>query len=180
MIILGKFNNYVTMPYGVTTLCLVAGQRSSVILPSFSLLPRREFFAGATLVWKDKSRQADDHFQAIIYAKYMIFENETKTGGAAVSFGTRGFPEYYQKQERIESFRNYYVYFPVTFPLLNNTLSWDINPGVIVDKNGGIDGTCLDGASLTLLESSFTRSFQRSWIAIGYVVVNHPFYLQRV
>lgn len=136
-----QFNsdNYVTMPYGVSTFCLVAGQRSSLILPSFSIIPKWEFFIGASLFWKDDDRRAEDHFQTIIYAKYMIFENKTKTGGAAVSFGTGGFPGYYQKQERIESFRNYYVYFPVTFPFFNSTLSWDLNPGVLLDKRGGVN-----------------------------------------
>ncbi len=136
-----QFNtdNYVSMPYGVATFCIVAGERSSLILPSFSLAPRWEFFIGASLIWEDEERREPDHFQTILYAKYMIWENENKNGGAAVSFGTGGFPGYYRKSERIESFRNYYAYFPITFPLFNQTLSLDLNPGILTDKQGGID-----------------------------------------
>lgn len=124
------------MPYGVSTFCLVAGERSSLILPSFSLFPRWEFFIGGNLIWEDEERMAEDHFQTILYAKYMFYENEAKNAGFAVSFGTGGFPGYYRNNVRINSFRNYYAYFPTTIPLLKGTISCDLNPGVLADNTG--------------------------------------------
>lgn len=136
-----QFNtdNYLSMPYGVSTFCLTVGTRNAMVLPSFSLAPNWEFFAGANLIWDDKDREAQDHFQTILYVKYMIFENASRNGGAAVSFGTGGFPGYFEKDQRLESFRNYYVYTPVTFPFFGGALSWDLNPGVLADWQGGED-----------------------------------------
>ncbi len=136
-----QFNtdNYVAMPYGMATFCITVGQRNALVLPSFSLARNWEFFIGANLIWDDEDRNAEDHFQTILYAKYMIYENPAKNAGLAVSFGTGGFPGYQQKDQRMGSFRNYYIYTPVTVPLFNNTLSWDLNPGVLTDVNGGVD-----------------------------------------
>jgi len=46
-------DNYITMPYGVATFCITTGERNTLILPSFSLAPKWEFFAGASLLWED-------------------------------------------------------------------------------------------------------------------------------
>jgi hypothetical protein len=132
-------DNYITMPYGVGTFCITVGERNALILPSFSLAPKWEFFIGASLLWEDKDREADDHFQTIIYAKRMLYESKNKTGGIAITAGTGGFPGYHQRERKIESFRNYYIYFPGTIPFFNNMISWDLNPGVIVDQQGGSD-----------------------------------------
>jgi len=132
-------DNYLTMPYGVSTFCVTVGERSALILPSFSLAPNWEFFIGTTLLWEDKDRVVDDHFQTIIYAKRMLYENEAKTGGIAITAGTGGFPGYHLKNTRVESFRNFYLYVPGTIPFLDSMLSWDLNPGVIVDKQGGLE-----------------------------------------
>jgi len=54
----------------------------------------------------------------------MLYENRNKTGGIAITGGTGGFPGYHEKDKRIDSFRNYYIYVPATIPFLDNMLSW--------------------------------------------------------
>ena len=132
-------DGYVTMPYGTANLLFTAGERSSTVLPSLGLLHNWEFFLGASLINKDKDRGAEDHFATILMAKWMFYENANKTGGAAITFGTGSNPAYYVKNRQIESFRNYSAVGDFTLPLFNNLISWDLNPGVLLDFNRNND-----------------------------------------
>ena len=71
----------------------------------------------------------------------MLYENRNKTGGIAITGGTGGFPGYHEKDKRIDSFRNYIIYVHATISFVDSMLSWHINPGVIFDKQGGLENS---------------------------------------
>lgn len=128
-------DNYLTMPYGTSNVVFTYGARSAAVLPSMGLFHNWEFFLGASLIYKDEDREAEDHFSVLAFAKWMVFENNKMTGGVAFTFGTGGNPAYHVKDKQIESFRNYYIVGELTLPLFNNIISWDLNPGVQLDFN---------------------------------------------
>ena len=85
-----QFNsdNYLSKPAGVVTMIATLGQRNEIFMLTFSLLPRWEFTTAAYIVNEDDDPNTDDGYSTTLYAKYMLYENAAKTGGAAVKFGT--------------------------------------------------------------------------------------------
>ena len=122
-----QFNsdNYLSKPHGVGTIILTAGERSQMWMTTFSLFPRWEFTAAAYLLNTDSDLSTDDGYSTSYYAKYMIYENQSKTGGAAVKFGTGLDPGYLIDNVGLEdAFQTYWMNTPVTFPFMNNRMSW--------------------------------------------------------
>ena len=76
-----QFNtdNYLTMPHGTATIVLKAGQRNAGVVTSFALLPRWEFFAQAFLFWENEKELAPQHFNTLLYTKYMFWVSELPT-----------------------------------------------------------------------------------------------------
>lgn len=64
----------------------------------------------------------------------MAYENESKTGGVGIMAGTGVVPGYFEQGTVLPDSKSYWMAVPVTFPLLDNTLSWDIMPGVTFNK----------------------------------------------
>jgi len=131
-------DNYLSKPHGVATIILTLGQRNSMIMNTFSLLPRWEFTAAAYIYNNDNDPKTDDGHSTSLYAKYMIYENEAKTGGVAVKAGTGLDPGYLDGNERVnDAFQTFWTNAPITIPFLNNTISWDIMPGASMTRHYG-------------------------------------------
>jgi hypothetical protein len=133
-----QFNsdNYISKPHGMATIILTTGQRNTMFMSTFSLFPRWEFTAAAYIYSTDKDRLTNDGYSLSAYAKYMIYENEAKTGGFAVKAGKGLDPGYLDGEEKIkDASETYWMNAPATFPFFNNKLSWDIMPGVSMTKN---------------------------------------------
>jgi len=139
-----QFNSdsYLSKPLGMATIILTYGQRNSMFMNTFSLLPRWEFTAAAYVYDDDRNPSTDDGYSTSLYAKYMFYENKAKTGGFAVKAGTGLDPGYLDQQNRLEdAFRTYWTNAPATLPLFDNKLSWDIMPGASMTTDFGQENT---------------------------------------
>lgn len=134
-----QFNtdNYLTMPHGTGTFVLTAGERNSTMYAVFALLPRFELNFQSSLFWEDKSANSPQHFATNIFGKYMFWVNKANNGGAAIFLGIGKSPGYFTEADYSAMRKNYWTALPVTIPFFNNTLSWDIMPGALVDFDYG-------------------------------------------
>jgi len=134
-----QFNsdNYLTMPHGTCTFVLTAGQRNATFVNSFALVQNWEFFAQANLYWENQDKNLSQHFTTTLYMKYMFYENAEKNGGFAAFLGYGQAPGYYEQSEFQYRHTNIWTAVPITIPLFNNVLSWDIMPGGMVDFDYG-------------------------------------------
>lgn len=130
-----QFNsdNYLTMPHGTGTFVITAGQRNSTLISSFALVPKFEFFVQANLFRDYRVENYVQHFTTTVYAKYMFWANKENNGGAAVFLGFGRSPGYYIDTEFTELHKNIWTAVPITIPVLDNMISWDIMPGALVD-----------------------------------------------
>ena len=127
-----QFNsdNYLSKPHGVATLILTAGERNLMWMTTLSLFPRWEFTAAAYLFNSDKNPLTADGYSTSYYAKWMLYENKAKTGGFAVKGGTGLEPGYVNDAVEVQdAFRTFWMNSPITVPLFDNKLSWDLMPG---------------------------------------------------
>lgn len=134
-----QFNtdSYLTMPHGTGTFTLTSGERNSSIYATFSLRPRFELNFSTSLFWEDEKTNSPQHFATNIFGKYMFWVNKTNNGGAAFFLGIGRSPGFYIQEGYSALHKNYWTALPVTFPLFNNTLFWDIMPGALVDLDYG-------------------------------------------
>jgi hypothetical protein len=135
-----QFNsdNYLSKPYGVATIILTAGERNTMWMTTFSLFPKWEFTAAAYIFNSDDDPLTAEGYSTSYYAKYMFYENAAKTGGFAVKAGTGLEPGYLNSAVELkDAFQTYWVNAPVTLPLFDNKLSWDLMPGASVTKKYG-------------------------------------------
>lgn len=137
-----QFNtdNYLTMPHGTATIVLTNGGRNAGTAASFALAPKWEFFAQAFMFWENEKEFTPQHFNILAYAKYMFWVNKENNGGGAVFLGVGKSPGYWQNTEFLKTHQNVWTSIPITFPLFNNTISWDIMPGAIFDWSNGESG----------------------------------------
>jgi hypothetical protein len=152
-----QFNSdsWLSKAHGTITLIPTTGERNSMIMNTYSLFTRWEFTMAAYLYNNDGDPLTDDGYSTSYYAKYMFYENEAKTGGAAVKAGTGMFPGYFNGQDRTrDAFKTYWMNAPVTLPLFKNTLSIDLMPGTSMTRNYGADETTA---------FAFTYSFRAAW-----------------
>ena len=131
-------DNYLSKPHGMATIILTYGQRNSMIMNTFSLFPRWEFTAAAYIYNNDDDPKTDDGHSTSLYAKYMIYENEAKTGGVAVKAGTGLDPGYLDGNDRVnDAFQTFWTNAPITIAFLDNRISWDIMPGASMTRHYG-------------------------------------------
>ncbi len=130
-----QFNtdNYITMPHGTGTFILTNGVRNASTTSVFTIWPRFELNFQATLFWENEEGKSGNRFTTNVYGKYMFWENENKNGGGALFLGVGRAPGYYMQSEYAPMHRNYWTGVPVTIPLFNGVLSWDLMPGGLVD-----------------------------------------------
>lgn len=128
-------DSWVSKPHGTITLIPTVGERSSMLMATYSLFPNWEFTHALYIYNKDNNFNTDDGHSTSIYAKYMFYENLSQTGGASVKFGTGMFPGTIKGEDKKnDAFNTYWANFPLTIPFLSNTFSWDIMPGASVTK----------------------------------------------
>ena len=155
-----QFNsdNYLAKPAGMATVILSAGERSDMVMTTFSLIPRWEFTAAVYIVNTDNDPSTDDGYSQSLYFKYMVFENKAKTGGVAFKAGTGLDPGYLSSVGLEDAFQTYWANTPVTFPFFKNKLSWDLMPGVSYTADYG---ETKEGAW------AFTYSTRLGWYPAG-------------
>ena len=152
-----QFNsdNYLSKPHGVATIILTTGERNTMWMTTFSLVPRWEFTAAAYIFNSDADRKTEDGYSTSYYFKYMIFENKPKTGGAAVKGGTGLEPGYLNSSVQLkDAFQTFWMNAPMTMPFFGNKLSWDAMPGLSITRQYG-DSTEAVG--------SFTYATRLAW-----------------
>lgn len=136
-----QFNsdNYWTTPKGMSTVIVTSGQRHTLFLDTFSLFKRWEFTLGGTAFREDKDNDRAAYYQLTTYAKYTLFENQAKNGGAAVKFGTGTRPGYYQLSDLTDDLKEYWAEFPITFAFHGDDLLLDLIPGGVINNNPGFE-----------------------------------------
>jgi hypothetical protein len=134
-----QFNSdsYLSKDPGVATIILTGGARNGTLMTTFSLLPKWEFTVAAFLYNDDENKATNDGYSTTFYAKYMFYENNAKTGGAAIKFGTGVRPGEAAAADATGqgAFRTFWVNAPMTLPLLDNKVSVDLMPGVSVTRD---------------------------------------------
>jgi hypothetical protein len=131
-------DNYLSKPHGTATIILTAGARNSMWMTTFSLFPNWEFTAAAYTYYQNNDPKISDGYSTSYYFKYMFYENKAKTGGFAIKGGTGLEPGYLNDSVGLQdAFRTYWTNAPVTLPLFNNKLSWDLMPGASVTREYG-------------------------------------------
>jgi hypothetical protein len=156
-----QFNsdNYLSKPHGVATIILTYGQRDAMFMNTFSLIRNWEFTAAAYLYNSDNDPTTNDGYSTSLYFKYMVYENEAKTGGIAVKGGTGLKPSYVGGDYVVkDAFKTYWMNAPVTLALFDNKLSWDLMPGTSVTLNYGTEKTTA---------WAFTYSTRLAWYMFG-------------
>ncbi len=131
-------DSWVAKPHGTVTAILTFGQRQMLSMMTFSLIPRWEFTAAVYVYNNDTDPLTDDGYSTSFFMKYMIYENEAKTGGFAVKAGTGLEPGYVDGNYRLQDAgKSFWVNAPITLSFLDNRLSWDIMPGASVNRDFG-------------------------------------------
>lgn len=131
-------DSWLSKPHGTITLIPTVGERSSMLMSTFSLFPKWEFTEAIYVYNKDNDVRTDEGYSFSLYGKYMFYENATRTGGGSVKFGTGMFPGTIKLEAKNDAaFNTYWVNFPFTLPFFNNMLSWDIMPGASVTRTYG-------------------------------------------
>jgi hypothetical protein len=152
-------DNYLSKPHGVATLILTAGERNSMWMTTLSLLPKWEFTAAAYTFYEANDPKISNGYSSSYYVKYMLFENKAKTGGVAIKGGTGLEPGYLTDNVGLENaFKTYWMNAPVTLPLFDNKLSWDIMPGASVTREYGPSETVV---------GAFTYATRLAWYPIN-------------
>jgi len=151
-------DNYLSKPHGVATIILTFGERNDMYMTTLSLFPRWEFTAAAYLYHGTDSRLTENGFSTSYYVKWMLYENEAKTGGVAVKGGTGMDPGYLSSYGLEDAFQTYWMNAPLTVPLFENKVSWDIMPGASVTRSYGSDDD---------LAGAFTYSTRLAWYCIS-------------
>lgn len=131
-------DSWLSKKHGTITLIPTVGERSSMLMTTYSLLPGWEFTYAIYLYNNDYNYLTDDGHSTSLYAKYMFHENEAKTGGASIKFGTGMFPGTIKGESKLDdAFNTYWVNFPFTIPFSENKWSWDIMPGASLTRTYG-------------------------------------------
>jgi hypothetical protein len=141
-----QFNSdsWISKQHGTVTVIATYGQRNAMLMTTYSLIPRWEFTVAGYVYNDDDDLKTDDGYSTSFYAKYMFYENDSKTGGAAVKFGTGLDPGYLDGSDRVkDAFQSFWTNAPITIPFFDNTLSWDIMPGASVTRNYGEEETTI-------------------------------------
>jgi hypothetical protein len=121
-----QFNSdsWISKAHGTVTIITTYGQRNSMLMSTFSLLPGWELTVAGFFYNDDNDQKTDDGYSTSLYAKYMFYENKSKTGGASIKFGTGLDPGYLDGDDRVkDSFQTFWTNAPITLPFFNNTLS---------------------------------------------------------
>ena len=152
-------DSWVSKPHGTVTTILTFGERQSLWMMTFSLIPRCEFTSAVYVYNNDDDPSTDDGYSTSFYGKYMFYENDAKTGGFAVKAGTGLGPGYMDGDERLQdAWKSFWTNAPITIPFFGNRLSWDIMPGASATIDYGEEKTT---------KYAFTYSTRLAWYPVS-------------
>ena len=135
-------DSWLSKPHGTITLIPTVGERSNMLMSTYSLFPKWEFTEALYIYNKDQNIRTNDGYSLSLYGKYMFYETAERNGGASVKFGTGMFPGTIKLEAKnSDAFNTYWVNFPMTIPFLQNKFSWDIMPGASVTRTYGDEET---------------------------------------
>ena len=150
-------DNYWTAPHGTVTTTVTAGTTYSTLMTTIALFPRWELNAAGILSYTDQESGASSHWSTVLYAKRMVYENDSKNGGLALAGGIGTNPGYQQHDQLSDAFRSFYATAQLSLPLLKGKLLWDLNPGVTLNTMYGADRRT---------ETGLTYSTRAAWYGI--------------
>ena len=150
-------DNYLSKPHGVATIILTAGERNDMFMTTFSLFRNWEFTAAA-YTYHSADRTVDEGYSTSYYVKWMLYENKAKTGGLAVKFGTGMEPGYLGAYGLEDAFKTFWVNAPMTVPMFDNKLSWDIMPGASITYDYGPE---------EVTAAAFTYTTRLAWYPVS-------------
>jgi hypothetical protein len=128
-----QFNSdsWIAKDHGTGTIILTTGQRTTMWMTTLSLISRWEFTAAAYIYNRDADRSTSEGHSTSVYAKYMFWNNDAKTGGGAIKAGMGVVPSYTLESVTYkEGSHTFWSNAPITLPFFDNRLSWDLMPGV--------------------------------------------------
>lgn len=148
-------DSWISKPEGTITIIPTIGQRNMMLMNTFSLVNKWEFTVATYLYNDDGDPSTNDGYSASLFAKYMFWQRKDGQGGGAVKAGTGMFPGVLSPEERVrDAFRTYWMNMPITFPLFNYKVSWDLMPGASVSSQFGDEGENV---------AAFTYSTRLAW-----------------
>jgi len=127
-----QFNSdsWIAKDNGTATVIVTAGQQTTMMMTTLSLLPRWEFTVAAYIYNRDADRRTSEGHSTSAYAKYMFWQNDAKTGGGAVKAGVGMKPEYVLEGVAYQAgSQTLWMNAPITLPFFDNRLSWELMPG---------------------------------------------------
>ena len=135
-----QFNsdNWWVVPHGVGTGVATFGEHYDTMYLGYGFLPGWEFDM-STSIYRNEELNSGGHFSTSAYVKRLIVENENGTGGVSVMAGIGSTPGYLQSGTVTRDFKSYWASAPWTIPFFDNTVSWDIMPGVTYNREYGAD-----------------------------------------
>jgi hypothetical protein len=136
-----QFNsdNWWVVPHGVGTGVATIGEKYSTMYLGYGFAPGWEVDIAPTIYEEDPVSGAAARYSTTAYVKGLIWENQEQTSGASVMAGIGQSPGYYQSGTKTNDFKSYWAALPITLPFLDNTISWDIMPGVLYNREYGIN-----------------------------------------
>jgi predicted outer membrane repeat protein len=138
-----QFNSdsWISKPHGTATVIVTAGQRTTMMMTTLSLLPRWEFTVATYVYNQDQDRLTSDGYSTSAYAKLMFWQNEAKTGGGAIKAGVGMKPSYTLEGVAYRTgSQTFWTNAPITLPFFSDRLSWDLMPGASATLNYPRDG----------------------------------------
>jgi hypothetical protein len=138
-----QFNSdsWISKPHGTATVIVTAGQRTTMMMTTLSLLPRWEFTVAAYVYNQDADRLTSEGHSTSAYAKFMFWQNDAQTGGGAVKAGVGMNPSYTLEGVAYKTgSQTFWTNAPITLPFFDNRLSWDLMPGASATLSYPRDG----------------------------------------
>jgi hypothetical protein len=138
-----QFNSdsWISKRHGTATVIVSAGQRTTMMMTTLSLLPRWEFTVAAYIYNRDADRLTSEGHSTSAYAKFMFWQNDAETGGGAVKAGVGMNPSYILESVVYKTgSQTFWTNAPITLPFFDNRLSWEIMPGASATLNYPRDG----------------------------------------
>jgi len=133
-----QFNsdNWWVVPHGTGTGVATIGERYDAMYLGYGFLPGWEFDM-STSIYRNEEQNSGGHYSTSAYVKRLIFENEDQTGGVSAMAGIGSTPGYLESGAVTRDFKSYWAYAPWTIPFFDNSISWDIMPGVSFNQEYG-------------------------------------------
>lgn len=133
-------DNQWVAPHGVATIVGTVGEEYSQLYAIAALIPEWEFNLQLTHYYDDPRDNDDSYTATGLYVKRRLAENDRGTSGYAFLAGTGLFPEHMEQGEVSSAFQSWWAMGVATYAFRDDTILWDILPGVAVNFDEGQTG----------------------------------------